>query len=120
MNAFHNHPPMNIVLSNLVPRLPLSFFDLLRRELEPLAAARQIDEARVRIERPERASPPWHVNIQLVTPGPDFTASAAAHTVREAVTRVIGDLAGKIGRRREALRQRLRKNGATRGAVARG
>ena len=110
---------MNILLKNFVSRLPVSFFDLLRRELAPLAASRRIDEARVTVERSEQASPPWQLAVHLVTPGPDFTVRVAAHTVRDAVTRAVAALAGKIALRHEKRARRLRAAGAPRGAVAR-
>ena len=64
-----------------------------------LGNARQIDEANVRLERLENASPAYQVNVHLVTPGPDVFAETRDHTLRAAFRKVIRQLRDTVTHR---------------------
>jgi len=70
---------------------------LITQQLEAVGKTRQIDEARVLVERRLEASPPFFVSAHLVTPGPDVFAEASDHTLRAALQKTIAQLAAHIG-----------------------
>ena len=76
-----------------------SFTALIEQHLDALGKTRQIDEARIVIERRMEASPPFRVSAHLVTPGPDVLAEAVEHTLRAAFEKTIAQLASVIGSR---------------------
>lgn len=101
-------------------RQPATLLGELRRALQPLAERRRIESARVTVAHGAEASPPWRLNVQLVTPGPDFTAEAADHTFAATLRKVATQLREKIDRQRQKLaRRRARAGGVLRGAAAR-
>jgi len=75
-----------------------------------LARTRQIDEANVRLERRENASPAYQVKVHLVTPGPDVFAESRDHTLHAAFNKAVGQLRGQIASRMTRRRQRLKGN----------
>jgi len=75
-----------------------------------LGQERQIDEANVRLERLENASPAYQVNVHLVTPGPDVFAESRDHTLRAAFEKVIKQLRERITSRATKRQQRLKSN----------
>ena len=75
-----------------------------------LGRARQIDEANVRLERLENASPAYQVNVHLVTPGPDVFAESRDHTLHAAFEKVIKQLREQITSRDTKRLQRLKSN----------
>lgn len=89
-----------------------SFAALVGAEFEVLATQRQIDEARVLVERRPEASPAFRVAVHLVTPGPDIAAEAVDHTLCAAFAKIVTLLELRIGRRKP-------KRGRSRGAVVR-
>ena len=70
----------------------------------------QIDEANVRLAHRREASPPYHVQVHLVTPGPDVFAEGNDHTLRAAVGKVMRELGEKITGRSRKREQRWRSN----------
>jgi ribosome-associated translation inhibitor RaiA len=70
----------------------------------------QIDEANVRLAHRPDASPPYEVNVHLVTPGPDVFAEGRDHTLQAALNKVLNVLRGKIGNRSTRRERRLNSN----------
>jgi ribosome-associated translation inhibitor RaiA len=87
------------------------------RHIFALSRARQIDEANVRLERRENASPAYHVSVHLVTPGPDVFAESRDHTLRAAFAKAVRQLRDHISSRTTKRLQRIKtKLKARRGA----
>lgn len=78
------------------------------RHIFALARARQIDEANIRLVRLENASPAFHVQVHLVTPGPDVFAETRDHTLRAAFTKAVAQLREQITSRTTRRLQRLK------------
>jgi hypothetical protein len=80
----------------------------IREQLFSLGILRRIDEARVRFERLEDASPAYLVRIHLVTPGPDLFVESRDHTLRAAfekgITQIRSKMAGRIQKRMDRLK----------------
>ena len=72
---------------------------LVEIQMRALGQARKIDEANIRLARLENASPPYQVNVHLVTPGPDVFAESRDHTLRAAFAKVVTLLRAQITRR---------------------
>ena len=70
----------------------------------------QIDEANVRVALRREFSPPYHVQVHLVTPGPDVFAEGNDHTLRAAFTKAIAQLREQITSRASKRLQRLKSN----------
>ena len=83
---------------------------VVRREILSLRTLRQIDEAKVHLSREHEASPPFHIYMHLVTPGPDVFAEARDHTMIAALGKVMKQLMSVIGARVERRQARLRSN----------
>ena len=66
----------------------------------------QIDEANIVLACSDEASPPFHVSVHLVTPGPDVSAEGRDHTLKAAFTKTMTALRGKIDHRQEKRTQR--------------
>ncbi|MBL9136400.1 MAG: HPF/RaiA family ribosome-associated protein [Verrucomicrobiales bacterium] len=71
----------------------------------------QIDEASVRLVRHHQTSPPFQVQVHLVTPGPDLLAEAQDHTLRAAWSKVMTQLRNRITHRIEKRTQRKKARG---------
>jgi len=82
----------------------------IEQQLGELGKTRQIDEARVVIERQLEASPPFNVSAHLVTPGPDVFAEASDHTLRAALQKTMAQLTANIGQLREKRIGRTRNS----------
>ena len=80
------------------------------KQILALGQARQIDEANVRLERLENASPAYQVNVHLVTPGPDVFAESRDHTLRAAFAKAMTQLRDQITSRATKRLQRLKSN----------
>ena len=80
------------------------------RQILVLGAARQIDEANVRLVRLLDASPAYQVHVHLVTPGPDVFAESRDHTLRAAFAKAMAQLHEQITSRATKRLQRLRSN----------
>jgi ribosome-associated translation inhibitor RaiA len=89
------------------------------RQILALGAARQIDEANVRLVRLLDASPAYQVHVHLVTPGPDVFAESRDHTLRAAFVKVMAQLRDQIGRRASKRLHRLKSQQSAPGARAR-
>jgi len=101
---------MRIHVRHLHHQPSASFTAFLEKQLQALGALRQINEARVQLEHSAEASPPFRVALHLVTPGPDFAAEAVDHTLRAALTKVVGQLEARIKDRGENRTPRARGN----------
>ncbi len=101
---------MKITLKHLHHTPSTSLTVLIEQQLGELGKTRQIDEARVVIERRLEASPPFRVSAHLVTPGPDVFAEAADHTLRAAWQKTMTQLAANIGQLHEKRARRVRSN----------
>ncbi len=88
---------MKIILKHLHHTPSTSLTASIEQQLAELGKTRQIDEARVVIERRLEASPPFVVTAHLVTPGPDVFAEASDHTLRAALQKTMEQLAASIG-----------------------
>ena len=80
------------------------------KQILALGRARQIDEANIRLVRLEDASPAYHVNVHLVTPGPDVYAETRDHTLRAAFAKAMAQLREQITSRTTKRLQRLKSN----------
>ncbi len=76
---------MKLTLTNLDHVASPSLISMLETELKSFEPDLQIDEAKVRVEQRAEESPPFHVAIHLVTPGPDIIVEATDHTLRAAM-----------------------------------
>ena len=76
---------MKLTLTNLDHVASASLIAMLETELKSFEPDLQIDEAKVRMEHRATESPPFHVAIHLVTPGPDIIVEATDHTLRAAM-----------------------------------
>lgn len=77
-------------------------------QLQALGARRLIDEANVRVIRSPECSPPYQVQVHLVTPGPDLFAESRDHTLRAAFSKAVQQIDTQITHRGSKRRQRLR------------
>lgn len=66
------------------------------QQILALGRARRIDEANIRMTRNHNSSPPYQVNVHLVTPGPDVHAEATDHTLRAAFEKAVRRLRHQI------------------------
>ncbi len=101
---------MKIRMKNLNHQPSAALVAHLEEQLRVFAERRQIDEARVTLEHRLEASPAFYVEVHLVTPGPDFTARAADHTLRAALAKVVTGLHEKMEDRGANRNRRLRSN----------
>ena len=99
---------LNLQHLNMRALRPLNSW--MEKQISTLAESRQIDEANIRLIRLKDASPPYQVNVHLVTPGPDVFAESRDHTLRAAFTKAIGQLRGQITNRATKRLQRLKSN----------
>jgi ribosome-associated translation inhibitor RaiA len=80
----------------------------------------QIEEANVRLAHRPESSPPYQVNVHLVTPGPDVFAEGRDLTLQAAFNQVLGQLKDKIvGRALRRERRQSSKRAGRRGSEAR-
>jgi len=101
---------MRLNLQHLNLRSLDSLDSWVENQILALGQARQIDEASVRLVRLENASPAYHVNVHLVTPGPDVFAESRDHTLRAAFVKVMKQLREQITSRATKRQQRLKSN----------
>jgi len=104
---------MKIILKHLHHIPSPSLTALIQKQLEEVGKTRQIDEARVIVERRLEASPPFFVSAHLVTPGPDVFAEASDHTLRAALQKTMAQLTACIGHRHLKSARRARSNQTT-------
>jgi ribosome-associated translation inhibitor RaiA len=90
-----------------------SFTALIEQHLDAIGKSLQIDEARVVIERRLEASPPFHISMHLVTPGPDVFAEAMDHTLRAALLKTVGQIETRLDHRRMKRAGRLQRHSKT-------
>jgi ribosome-associated translation inhibitor RaiA len=101
---------MRLNLQHLNLRSLDSLDSWVEKQIFALGQARQIDEANVRLERLENASPAYQVNVHLVTPGPDVFAESRDHTLRAAFEKVMKQLRDTLSHRATKQVQRLKSN----------
>ena len=82
----------------------------IEHQILALGESRQITEANVRLIRRRDASPAYHVDVHLVTPGPDVVAEGRDHTVHAAASKVMRQLRAQIDRRARKPLQRVKSN----------
>ena len=104
---------MKIILKHLHHKPSASLIAMIEQQLGELGKTRQIDEARIVIERRLEASPPFRISAHLVTPGPDVFADAADHTLRAALQKTFTQLAADIDRRHLKRAGRVRNTPRT-------
>ncbi len=104
---------MKLTLSHRNHAPSKSIVEMIDNELKALEPDLQIDEARVRLERSLTDSPPFSASFHLVTPGPDVIVKSSDHTLRAALLKAFGMIAGKIGHRRAKRAKRHVKNHIT-------
>lgn len=85
-----------------------SFAALVRAHLEEIHKTRQIDEARVLVERRLEDSPPFRLSLHLVTPGPDIAVEAVDHTLHAALMKTIDAVESQLAHRARKQTRRLR------------
>ena len=90
---------MKLTLANLDHVASASLMAMLETELKSFEPELQIDEARVRMEQRADESPPFHVAIHLVTPGPDIIVEATDHTLRAAMLKSFVSIRIKLDHR---------------------
>jgi ribosome-associated translation inhibitor RaiA len=78
------------------------------KQISGLQVHLKIDEAKIRLACEQEASPPFIVQVHLVTPGPDVFAEGRDHTLRAALAKVMAQLRNKISNRAARRLQRLR------------
>lgn len=74
----------------------------------------KIDEADIVLACSEEASPPYQVNVHLVTPGPDVFADGRDYTLRAAFNKTMIALRDKIGSRATRRQKRQSDHAAVR------
>ncbi len=99
----HNNVPSTNVLDTWVEEQIIS--------LQP---GLKIDEANIVLARSEESSPPYQVNVHLVTPGPDVFADGRDHTLRAAFDKTMSALRNKIGSRATRRQKRQSDQAAVR------
>lgn len=87
---------MKLTLQHLNVRSTHALDSWIEKQIFALQPRLAIEEARVRLTRRREASPPYEVNVHLVTPGPDVFAEGRDHTLRAAVSKVMAQLHGKL------------------------
>ncbi|MEY4482565.1 MAG: hypothetical protein RL693_17 [Verrucomicrobiota bacterium] len=90
---------MKLTLTNINHVPSASLIEMLEAQLKSLQPDLQIDEARVRIEHLADQSPPFHMAIHLVTPGPDILVEAKDHTLRAAMLKSFEAISLKMDHR---------------------
>lgn len=91
----------------------------IEKQIFSLQPRLQIDEANVRVALRREFSPPYHVHVHLVTPGPDVFAEGNDHTLRAAFGKVMRKLSDQLtGRARKRL-QNVKRNLSGRASAAR-
>jgi ribosome-associated translation inhibitor RaiA len=91
---------MKLTIKHIHHSPSASFTALIEQHLDTIGKSLQIDEARVVIERRLEASPPFHISMHLVTPGPDVFAEAMDHTLRAALLKTVGQIEMRLDHRR--------------------
>ena len=90
------------------------------RRILSLQQRLQIDEANVRLECRFENSPPFIVQVHLVTPGPDVFVEGRDHTLRAAFAKVMRQLQEKTTHRLHKRMQRLKRKVSAPAARSRG
>lgn len=90
---------MKLTLTNIHHAPSTALIEMLETGLNSLQPDLQIDEARVRIEHRADESPPFHLAIHLVTPGPDILVEATDHTLRAAILKSFKAISTKMDHR---------------------
>lgn len=101
---------MKLTIKHIHHSPSASFTALIEQHLDAIGKSLRIDEARVVIERRLEASPPFHISMHLVTPGPDVLAEAMDHTLRAALLKAVGQIELRLDHRRMKRAGRLQRH----------
>lgn len=104
---------MKVIRKHIHHTPSASFTALIEQHRDAIGKSRQIDDARIVIERRLEASPPFHISVHLVTPGPDVFAEAMDHTLRAALQKTAGEIESRIDLQRHKRTERLRRHSKT-------
>ena len=99
---------MKLTIQHFEVRSTHALDSLVEERILALQPRLQIDEANVRLAHERALSPPYGVQVHLVTPGPDVFAESKDHTLAAALDKVILELEGKIGQRKTRHGERVR------------
>jgi ribosome-associated translation inhibitor RaiA len=88
--------PMKLTLQHLSIRPTHALDSWVEKQIVSLQPRLRIDQALVRLVRHRESSPPYRVQIHLVTPGPDVVAEGHDHTLQAAFNKVMAQLRNKI------------------------
>ena len=99
---------MKLILQHRHHQPSASLIALLHEQLKAIGEIRQIDEARILIERRHEDSPPFRIAAHLVTPGPDLFAEAVEHTLRAALQKIVSQIEAELARRMQKRTRNLR------------
>ena len=109
MELNRDHPSkktndMKLTLQHFAIRSTNALDAWIENQIFSLQPRLQIDEANVRVALRRELSPPYHVHVHLVTPGPDVFAEGNDHTLRAAFGKVMRKLSDQLaGRARKRL-----------------
>lgn len=110
---------MKLTLQHFAIRSTNALDAWIENQIFSLQPRLQIDEANVRVALRRELSPPYHVHVHLVTPGPDVFAEGNDHTLRAAFEKVMQQLHNKITHRIQKRLQRLKSEVAAPAARSR-
>ncbi len=99
---------MKLTLQHIFIRSTNALDSWIENQIFSLQPRLQIDEATVRLAHQHGVSPPYHVRVHLVTPGPDVFAEGNDHTLQAAFEKVMRQLHEKITQRVQKRLQRLK------------
>jgi len=88
--------PMKLTLQHLSIRSTQALDSWVEKQIVSLQPRLRIDQALVRLVRHRESSPPYRVQVHLVTPGPDVVAEGHDHTLQAAFNKVMVQLRNKI------------------------
>lgn len=111
---------MKLTLQHFAIRSTNALDAWIENQIFSLQPRLQIDEANVRVALRRELSPPYHVRVHLVTPGPDVFAEGNDHTLRAAFEKVMRQLREKITHRVRKRLQRAKSNLSAHAARSRG
>lgn len=101
---------MKLTLQHFAIRSTNALDAWIENQIFSLLPRLQIDEANVRVARRRDLSPPYQVQVHLVTPGPDVFAEGEDHTLRAAFAKVMRQLHDRLTKRSHKRLQRARSN----------
>ncbi len=119
-NAFNEKDNMKLTLQHFAIRSTNTIDAWIENQIFSLQPRLQIDEANVRVALRRDSSPPYHVRVHLVTPGPDVFAEGNDHTLRAAFARVMRQLQQKTNLSAQKRLRRWKSKATAPAAKSRG